>query len=209
VIESQRKARSKITWRRTSLGPLRQGQRLNTSETKHAQAKSANHRNRAQTPQRAPPAHMQAPPEPKHTPPEQMQQYNAGMQQRAKTCSFCPGRLDRLYKAVRPPVPHLTAWVAVRPPQETGPAPNCPKFAWTNWNTFQTLLGAQSMHKLLPLVDNAWIKAKCENFQHIASQIYKIQHKELHKSKWASKILYRFVMNLTTWSPSFTTIGQS
>jgi hypothetical protein len=101
--------------KRTSLGPLRQGQQLDTSETKHAQAKSANHRNRARTPQRPPPAHMQAPPEPKHTPPEQMQQCNAGMQQRGKTCSLCPGQLDRLYRAVRPPVPHLTAWGAVRP----------------------------------------------------------------------------------------------
>jgi hypothetical protein len=141
--------------KKTSLGPLRQGQRLDTSETKHAQAKSVNHRIRARTPQRAPPAHMQAPPEPKHTPPEQMQQCNAGMQQRAKTCSLCPGRLDRLYRAVRPPVPYVTAWGAVRPPQETGPALNCSKFSRTIWNTFQTLPGAQSMHKLLPLVDNA------------------------------------------------------
>jgi hypothetical protein len=53
--------------KKTSLGPLRQGQRLETSETKNkAQAKSANHRTKAQTPQRAPPAHMQAPPEQMH-----------------------------------------------------------------------------------------------------------------------------------------------
>jgi hypothetical protein len=95
---------------------------------------------------------MQAPSEPQHTPPEQMQQCNAGMQQRAKICSLYPGRIDRLYRAVRPPGSHLTAWGAVRPPQETGPAPNCPKFARTNWNTFQALPGAQSMHKLLPLI---------------------------------------------------------
>jgi hypothetical protein len=61
------------------------------------------------TPQRAPAAHMQAPPEPKHTPPEQMQQCNTGLQQRAKNCSLCPGRLDRLHRAVRPPAPQLTA----------------------------------------------------------------------------------------------------
>jgi hypothetical protein len=102
-----------------------------------------------------------------------MQQCRTGMQQRAKTCSLCLGRLDRLYRAVRPP-------------HETGPAPNCSKIARTKWKTFQTLPGAQSMHKLLPLIDNAWIKAKCENYQHIASRIYKIHHKELHKSKWAS-----------------------
>jgi hypothetical protein len=103
---------------------------------------------------------MQAPPEPKHTPPELMQQCNTGMQQRAKICSPCPGRLDRLHRAVRPPATRLIAWGAVRPPQVTGPAPNCSKIAQTNWNTFQTLPGVQNMHKLLPLVDNAWIKAK-------------------------------------------------
>jgi hypothetical protein len=113
---------------------------------------------------------MQAPPEPKHTPPELMQQCNTGMQQRAKFCSPCPGRLDRLHKAVRPPATHLTARGAVGPPHVTGSALNCSKNARTNWNTFQTLPGAQNMHKLLPLVDNAWIQAKCEKFQHIASQ---------------------------------------
>jgi hypothetical protein len=112
------------------------------------------------------------------TPPEPMQQCSTGMQQRAKICSPSPGRLDRLHLNWPPG--------AVRTLQETGPAPNCSKFARTNLNTFQTLPGGQSMHKLLPLVDNAWIKAKCEKFQHIASQIYKIHHKELHKSKWGS-----------------------
>jgi hypothetical protein len=110
AIESQRKVKSKITWRITSLGPLRQGQPLDTSETKHAQAKSANHRTKTQTTQRAPPAHMQAPPEPKRTPPEPMHQCNTGMQQRAKIWSPNPGRLDRLHRAVRPPTTHLTAW---------------------------------------------------------------------------------------------------
>jgi hypothetical protein len=52
---------------------------------------------------------MQAPPEPKHTPPEPMQQCNTRMQQRAKNCSLCPGRLDCLQQAVRPPTIHLTA----------------------------------------------------------------------------------------------------
>jgi hypothetical protein len=43
-------------------------------------------------------------------PPEQMRQCNTGMQQRAKNCSLCPGRLDRLPQAVRPATTHLTAW---------------------------------------------------------------------------------------------------
>jgi hypothetical protein len=45
--------------KKTSLGPLRQGQRLNTSETKPCSSKE--HKPPKQT--RAPPAHMQAPPE--------------------------------------------------------------------------------------------------------------------------------------------------
>jgi hypothetical protein len=98
---------------------------------------------------------MQAPPEPKHTPPEPMQQCNMRMQERAKTCSLFLGRLDRLRRAVRPPTCHLTAWGAVIPPHETGPALNFSESARINWNTFQMLPGAQIMHKLLPLVDNA------------------------------------------------------
>jgi hypothetical protein len=164
AIESQRKAKSKITWRRQVSDPLGKGNGSTHPRQNLAQTKSANHRTRARTPQRAPP-------KPKHTPPEQMQQCTTGMQQRAKNCSLCPGRLDRLHRAVRPPAPDLTAWRRLDRP---------------NWNTFQTLPGAESMHKLLPLVDIAWIKAKCENLQHIASQIYKIHHKRLHKSKLAS-----------------------
>jgi hypothetical protein len=53
---------------------------------------------------------MQAPLEPKHTPPEPMQRCIMGMQQRAKTCSLCPGWLDRMLWAVRPPLWDLTTW---------------------------------------------------------------------------------------------------
>jgi hypothetical protein len=92
--------------------------------------------------------------------PEPMQQCNTGMQQRAKTYLLCPGQLDYLHWAVKSPSTHLTARGAVRPPYVTDPAPNCSKIARTNWNIFQMLPGAQIMHKLLPIVDNAWIKAK-------------------------------------------------
>jgi hypothetical protein len=72
-----------------------------------------------------------------------------------KTAHQAQWRLDRLHSAVRTPALQLTARGVVKPPQETGPAPNCSKFARTNLNAFQTLPGAQRMHKLLPLVDNA------------------------------------------------------
>jgi hypothetical protein len=96
--------------KKTSLGPLRQGQRLGTSETKQISSKEHKPPNQGSKPQRAPPAHMQAPPEPKRTPPELMQQCNKRLQQRATNCSPLPGRLDRLHRVVRPPTTHVTAW---------------------------------------------------------------------------------------------------
>jgi hypothetical protein len=52
-----------------SLGRLRQRQRLDTTETKQAHHKRANHQsNQGKTHTRAPPAHMKLPHEPKHTP---------------------------------------------------------------------------------------------------------------------------------------------
>jgi hypothetical protein len=51
----------------TSLGPLRQGQRLDTSETKLKQ-RAQTTKPKLEQPQRAPPAHMQAPPEPMQLP---------------------------------------------------------------------------------------------------------------------------------------------
>jgi hypothetical protein len=110
VIESQRKAKSKITWRRQVSDPLGKGNDSTHPRQSKAPTKSANHQSEARTQQRTPPAHMHAPLEPKHTPPEQMQHCNKEMQQRAKTCSLCLGRLDRLYWAVRPLAPYLTAW---------------------------------------------------------------------------------------------------
>jgi hypothetical protein len=68
VIESQRKGKEQDHLKKTSLKPLRQGKRLDTSEKKHSQAKSTNHQSNARKPQRAPLAHMQAPPEPAQLP---------------------------------------------------------------------------------------------------------------------------------------------
>jgi hypothetical protein len=96
----------------------------------HAQAKSTNHQSKAQTTQRAPPAHMQGPPELKHNPPEPMQQCNMGIQQEAKSCTLCLGPLDRLHWGVRPPTCHLTAWGRLDRPMRP-----------TLHQTFQKLLG--------------------------------------------------------------------
>jgi hypothetical protein len=76
-----------------------------------------------------------------------MQQCTTGMQQRAKSCSLCPGRLDRLHRAVRPPTYHLTAWGRVdrpvRPalhqtfqklPEPIGTPSKCPQVSKTCTN---------------------------------------------------------------------------
>jgi hypothetical protein len=59
-----KKAKKQDHLKKTSLGPLRQGQRLDTSETKPRSSKE--HKPPKHT--RAPPTYMQLPHEPKHTP---------------------------------------------------------------------------------------------------------------------------------------------
>jgi hypothetical protein len=61
AIESQRKAKRKITWRRQVSDHLGKGNGSTHPRQSYAQAKSTNHQTKAQKPQRAPPAHLQAP----------------------------------------------------------------------------------------------------------------------------------------------------
>jgi hypothetical protein len=68
AIESQRKPKRKITWRREVSDPLVKGNDSTHLRQNYAQAKSANHQTKARKPQRAPPAHMQARTEPMQLP---------------------------------------------------------------------------------------------------------------------------------------------
>jgi hypothetical protein len=68
AIESPRKAKRKITWRRQASDPLGKGNDSTHPRQNYAEGKSANHQPKAQKLQRAPPAHMQAPPEPMQLP---------------------------------------------------------------------------------------------------------------------------------------------
>jgi hypothetical protein len=63
-----KKGREKDHLKKTSLGPLRQGQRLDTSVTKLCSSKERKPPTKVWKPQRAPPAQMQAPPEPMQLP---------------------------------------------------------------------------------------------------------------------------------------------
>jgi hypothetical protein len=176
--------------KKTSLGSLRQGQRLDTSETNYAQAKSANHQTKAQNPQRAPPAHMQAP----------LNQCNSPWMNACKTPpeteqlqQLSSHRLDRSPSAVRPvdKIAQHLGTAPVRPVPLTGQAD-------ATWELLELKNSSKPLGNLLnacskpfqaqtsPLVDNAWIKPKMPKIQPRASQIDKIQHRMLHMSKWAS-----------------------
>jgi hypothetical protein len=61
VIESWRKAKRKITWRRQVLDPLSKGNTSTHLRQNYAQAKITNHRSKARKTQRAPPEPMQLP----------------------------------------------------------------------------------------------------------------------------------------------------
>jgi hypothetical protein len=68
VIESQTKAKSKITWRRQVSDPLGKGNGSTHLRQNYAQAKSANHQTKARKATKSSPAHMQALPEPMQLP---------------------------------------------------------------------------------------------------------------------------------------------
>jgi hypothetical protein len=71
-----KKSKEKDHLTKTSLGPLRQGQRLDTSETKLCSSRERKPPKRT----RAPPAHMQAPPEPMQLPLDECMQTTRGKQ---------------------------------------------------------------------------------------------------------------------------------
>jgi hypothetical protein len=147
---------------------------------------------------------MQAPPEPLHA---------NHLMKTKQLHQLSSNRSDRSPPPVRLVRNMWTepALLLVRPVTSIGQTGDTqsPKMARNHLKTFQMHSEAQNMLKHLPLIDNAWIKPKKQKMQPRASQIDKIQHRMLHMSKWASKILYSFVMTSTSWSPSFTTIGRS
>jgi hypothetical protein len=154
--------------KKTSLGPLRQGQWLDTSETKPCSSKE--HKPPKHT--RAPPAHMQAPP--KQVP------------------TLGTNRSGRFPKPVRPVPPK-----PVRPVSKTGQADftqqttppkaknakEMQKLPFVSWDRFQGC-NATFLHlpfsPLLPMHES---RLKCENMQPRASQVYKIHHKMLRMFK--------------------------
>jgi hypothetical protein len=100
AIQSQPKGKEQDNLKKTSLGPLRQGQRLDTSETKQSSSKECKPpKQKLEQPQRAPPAHMQAPPEPMQLPLDECMQ-TTGKQ--GSCNNFSSHRSDRSPPPVRP-----------------------------------------------------------------------------------------------------------
>jgi hypothetical protein len=189
VIESQTKAKSKITWRRQASDPLGKGNSSTHPRQNYAQAKSANHQTQTRKPQR----------DPLHTCKLPLNQCNSPC---TIACKI-PLEIGQLQQLSAQPWP-------VRPVNPTGQT-GAQHVNRTSTLTGQTgdlnrsdrctpepkngskppkyLLNASSNQfklKLLPLVNNAWIKPKMQKNQPKASQIDKIQHRMLHMSKWAS-----------------------
>jgi hypothetical protein len=107
--------------KQTSLGPLRQGQRLDTSETKSCSSKE--HKPAKHT--RAPPAHMQ-------TPPEQVPALGTNRSRRfpKSVRPVSPNRSGRLLKSVRP------TWYSRPHPPKAKKVKEMHKLPLDSWDRF-------------------------------------------------------------------------
>jgi hypothetical protein len=69
AIKNQTQGKEQDHLKKTNLYPFRQGQRLDTTETRtKIKQRAKDHQTKLEKPRRAPPAHMQAPPEPMQLP---------------------------------------------------------------------------------------------------------------------------------------------
>jgi hypothetical protein len=137
AIESQTKAKGKITWRRQVSDPLGKGNGSTHPRQNQAEAKSANHQNTARKTTKSSPAHMQAPPEPMHLPLEECMQTTW----KQGSCNkFSSHWSDRSPPLVRPVLNMCTvpALWPVRPVTSTGQtgAQQSPEMARNHLKTF-------------------------------------------------------------------------
>jgi hypothetical protein len=181
AIESQTKAKSKITWRRQVSDPLGKGNGSTHPRQNYAQAKSASHQTKLEKPQRAPSEHMQAPPEPMQLPlhANHLKKTSAQLSpvrpvtttgqtgpqhmNRASTLTGQTGALDRSDRCATEPRK------GSKPLENLLNAPSKPFQAQTS-----------------PPCWKCMNQAKNAKMQPRASQIDKIQQRLLHMSKWAS-----------------------
>jgi hypothetical protein len=154
--------------KKTSPEPLRQGQQLDTSETKPCSSKE--HKPPKQT---RDPLHICKLPLNKCQPWAQTGQ--AGSQNRSDR--FHQNRSDRFPKPVRP-----ISYNRPHPPK-TKNAKEMHKLPLDSWDMFQGCNAIFFHLSFSPLLSMHESRLKFENMQPRASQVYKIHHKMLHMSK--------------------------
>jgi hypothetical protein len=177
--KAKRKAKSKITWRRTSLGPLSQGQRLDTFETKPCLRKEHKPQIQSSNNTKSSPCTYASSLEPKHTPPEPMQRCNMAMQQKAKTCSLCTGWLDRMPLVVRLPLLDLTTWGRLDRPKKPVLHQTFQKLPEPLWTPSKCSHVPKTCTNFSPLL------TMHESRQNVKSFIIDLlKYKMLHMSKW-------------------------
>jgi hypothetical protein len=185
VIESQRKAKRKITWRRQVSDPLGKGNSSTHPRQNYAQAESANHQSKTRKTTKSSPCTHASSPWTNATPPRRMHANHLTKTEQLHQLSS--DKSDRSTPLVRPV---LNMWIGpalrpVRPMTSTGQIGDTqsPEMARNHLKTLQMHSVDQNMLKLLPLVDYSLIKPKIQKMQPRASQIDKIQHRMLHMSK--------------------------
>jgi hypothetical protein len=178
VIKSRTKAKTR-SLERESLGPLRQGQRLNTTETKCSQHRLLKVR--------------------------QKRLDTIGKWAKQKACSG-DTKSSQSMNASSPEQMHANS---SSPPELSIPffLPHDTKLSPLLYKVH--LIPCYELETQFAPLLVTHESSQNENMQPIASQIDKIQHKMLHMSKRASLTRYSFVWTWAIRSLSFTTIDQS
>jgi hypothetical protein len=156
ATESQRKAKSKITWRRHISNPLGKGNSSTHPRQNYAQAKTTNHQSIQELP-----LYICMLPLNKCQP----------WAQTGQASSTKTGQTN-LVQQTTPPKSQKCKTNAQAPPWLLGYIPG-----------MQCNFSPQFFLPLLPMHES---RLKFENMQPRASQVYQIHHKMLHMSKWAS-----------------------
>jgi hypothetical protein len=188
AIESQTKAKSKITWRRQVSDPLRNDNSSTYPRQNYAQAKSTNHQKQSLENHKELPLHtcklplnqcnspwMNACKTPLET--GQLQQLSShrqtGHHHRSDRCSTCAqdqhsDRSDWWHRPVRSV--HTRAQKRLE----------------TTWKPSKSIQQAISSSNFSPLLAVHESSQKCKTFNVELLKINKIQHRMLHMYKWAS-----------------------
>jgi hypothetical protein len=191
AIESQRKAKSKITWWRQVSDPLGKGNDSTHPRQNYAQAKSANHQTKARKTTKSSPCTHASSPRTNATPPRRMHARHH-LKQSSCNSSALTGQIGHPHRSdwwTRSPSTWELHWsdrcpspVRPMPPGKLTELKNSPKPPGNLLNVCSKPFQAQTSPPSLQCMN----QAKMPKIQPRASQIDKNQHRMLHVSKWAS-----------------------